>query len=77
MESLSMKPPYARVSSSCEPVPVKRADMCTREIQVPMVKSNADTSNFSAPEEEMPPGTPYKAYEDPEIGWDNDFATSE
>ena len=78
LESLSMKPPYVRASYSSEPVPVKQADTRTCGIQVPSVTSKLDTTNFRAVyEEEMPPLIPYTEYEDPKMGWDEDFATSE
>ena len=69
MDSLAIHPPYVRVSKSREPVPVKRSDMCKREIQVPMTNPSADQQG-------MPPQIPHKACEDPKIGWDKDFTTS-
>jgi cGMP-dependent protein kinase len=39
----------------------------------PAIKSNKDTSNFKARNEDRPPQV---AYKDPKTGWDKDFATS-
>ena len=74
MESLSMQPPYVRVLNSREPAQVKRADMRTREIQVPTVKSKTDMTNFCDDVIALPPQIPY---EDPKTGWDQHFATCE
>ena len=75
LESLSMSPPYVRVSSWREPVPVKLVDIRMCGVQVPAAESMKDITNFSRLP--TPPQIPYKDDEDPDSGWDKDFATSE